>query len=567
MKLLYAGHGVSVKSYTELLFNCVRNQKCERLFYVPVNFFSDIVLYADLPGKPTLMQIEVMNVCDIANVGTAVSSKYVIGQTNTDAWYATIGQIVVTPPVGVTYNKFFFKLSFTVSGVVHVYYSQQYEFPYCDDLKFLRGCYPNEEVGTDAYDCNGLYYGFPTNEDFLGDQYYRYIHTAFLRMSSVIEQRNKFTFTAFNSKKIYKSVFNREWLLEFEIVPTFYKDALIGIFARGQVQYDGTEYILAESQDISIIDVDSKLWKMDMLFASECKNTFGCSPADCILPGPPPPVCCDPVITAVEVETIEPPTCCDPAIVSAVVETVEGFDVDAQAFIDAVGTLDSDTQIAINDLVIGLKDASIWTKFYAIYPYAGSTAAEHKWNLKNPVDSDAAYRLTFVSMGHSAQGLVPTNSSADTKFMTFPSINSEHISAYILTNNTTVGCELGNTDSSANNGTGFYARATSNNTYWNTDVSAKVFNPTTDARGLWIVSRTGSTAAELNKNGSTVQTSSASAAAGPGVTIKIATDAGGVNNTDKITAWNSIGSGLTTAECAALYTVVQAYQTALGRSV
>lgn len=259
--------------------------------------------------------------------------------------------------------------------------------------------------------------------------------------------------------------------------------------------------------------------------------------------------------------------CCDPVITSAAAETVAGFDADAQAFIDAVGTLDSDTQNAINDLVVGLKDAGIWTKFYAIYPYAGSTAAEHKWNLKDPVDSDAAYRLTFVSMGHTAQGLVPTNSSADTKFMTFPSINSEHISAYILTNNTTVGCELGNTDSSANNGTGFYARATSNNTYWNTDTAAKVFNPTTDARGLWVVSRTGSTAAELNKNGATLQTSSASSAAGPGTTIKIATDAGGVNNTDKITAWNSIGSGLTTAECAALYTVVQAYQTALGRSV
>lgn len=306
MKLIYAGQGGSVKPYTALLFNCTRNQKCQSPFYVPVNMFSDIVFFADLLGEPSMMQIEVMNVCDITHVGTAVSTRYVIGQTNTGSWYATIGNLVVTPPVGVTYSKFFFKLSFTIAGILHVFYSQQYEFPYCDDLKFLRGCYPNETAGTDAYDCNGVYYGFPTTDTIIGDQYYRYIHSAFLRMSSVIEQRNKFTFTAFNSKKIYKSVVDRESLLEFEIVPTFFKDELLGIFARGQVQYDGIEYILADSQDISIIDVDSKLWKMDMLFASQCKQTFGCDAADCVLPGPPPD-CCSPteVTSSVEVVVVE----------------------------------------------------------------------------------------------------------------------------------------------------------------------------------------------------------------------------------------------------------------------
>lgn len=293
MKLLYAGFGVTEKPYTDLLFNCTRNAKCERPFYVPVNQFSDISFYTDLEGEPTLIEIEVLNVCEIGNVGSAVSGMYVAGTKPDGNWYGVFGGLVVTPPVGVTYSRFFFRFTITVDGNDHVYYSEQYEFPMCEVLTFLRGCYPNEEVGSDATDCNGIYYGFPNNEDFLGTVNYRYIHSAFLRMASVIEQRNKMTFTAFNNRKVYKGVFNREWLLEFELVPRFFKDLLIGVFNRGNVQlgsvsnYPAGEWKLADSQDISIVDNDSKLWKMDMIFDSECKQTFGCKPADCVLPEAP----------------------------------------------------------------------------------------------------------------------------------------------------------------------------------------------------------------------------------------------------------------------------------------
>ena len=81
------------------------------------------------------------------------------------------------------------------------------------------------------------------------------------------------------------------------------------------------------------------------------------------------------------------------------------FDVDAEAFIIAVGTLTMDQSIAINDLVGGLKDNGTWASYDAIYPMIGGTAASHKWNLKNPLDTDAAYRLTFYgSWIHNADG-------------------------------------------------------------------------------------------------------------------------------------------------------------------
>lgn len=284
MKLIPAGFGEMATPYTDLLFNCTRNQKCQRTFYVPVKLFSDIVLFTDLPGEPSLITIDVLNVCDIENEGSAVSGSYVAGTKPDGSWYAVLGSLSVTPPIGVVYHKFFFRVTFTVAGVDYIYYSQQYEFPICEELTFIRGCYPNQVVGSDAFDCNGIYYGFPNNEDFLGDHNYRYIHSAYVRLGSVIEQRNKMNFTAFNNRTTYKSVFNREWLFEQDIVPTFYKDVLIGIYNRGMVQVDGKEWKLADSQDIAMIDTDSKLWRLDIVFDEECKQSYGCKPRDCAFP-------------------------------------------------------------------------------------------------------------------------------------------------------------------------------------------------------------------------------------------------------------------------------------------
>ena len=95
------------------------------------------------------------------------------------------------------------------------------------------------------------------------------------------------------------------------------------------------------------------------------------------------------------------------------------FDADAQAFITAAAITDNTQQNAINTLVIDLKGYSIWTKFKAIYPFVGGTATTHKFNLKNPLDTDAAFRLTFFGgVTHSANGMQGsgTNGYADTFF-------------------------------------------------------------------------------------------------------------------------------------------------------
>jgi len=97
------------------------------------------------------------------------------------------------------------------------------------------------------------------------------------------------------------------------------------------------------------------------------------------------------------------------------------FDPDAQAFITAAAITDPIEQSAVNQLVVDMKDAAIWTKMKAVYPFVGGSATSHKWNLVNPVDSDAAFRLVFNGgWTHSATGALPngTNGYADTFFNT-----------------------------------------------------------------------------------------------------------------------------------------------------
>lgn len=84
----------------------------------------------------------------------------------------------------------------------------------------------------------------------------------------------------------------------------------------------------------------------------------------------------------------------------AILHTVKFYnnnslDADAVAFLNAVGGTNSIQQSAINTFVVQMKAKNLWSKMYAIYPFIGLSAAQDKWNLKDPRDLDAAFRLTF----------------------------------------------------------------------------------------------------------------------------------------------------------------------------
>jgi len=249
------------------------------------------------------------------------------------------------------------------------------------------------------------------------------------------------------------------------------------------------------------------------------------------------------------------------------------FDSDAQAFLSAAGITGATETAAVNTLVTSLKGYGIWSKMKAIYPFVGGTASTHKYNLKDPRDLDAAFRLVFNGgWTHSSTGATPngTNGYADTKLIPSAnlSLNSTHLSYYSRTNISQEGVDMGTwqvTDKMCYllytyNGTAYKAinRAES--------VSGSNFTPTT---GLLIGNRPNSSTEKYYHKGVLIDTLTTSSGGLSTIPIYI----GAFNNGSasqfitKQTAFNSIGDGLTDTEASNLYTAVQAFQTSLSRQV
>ena len=92
------------------------------------------------------------------------------------------------------------------------------------------------------------------------------------------------------------------------------------------------------------------------------------------------------------------------------------IDTDCAAFLTATGITNPTISGAVCTLVTSLKSANLWTKLNAIYPMVGGTATTCKFNLKNPADTNAAFRLNFVGgWVFSSNGALPNgvNTYAD----------------------------------------------------------------------------------------------------------------------------------------------------------
>ncbi len=96
---------------------------------------------------------------------------------------------------------------------------------------------------------------------------------------------------------------------------------------------------------------------------------------------------------------------------------------------------------------------SLVLKVQQSYPIVGGTASSHKYNLKDPRDLDAAFRLTFASgWTHSSTGMTPLNTFANTFFNPnsgFSTNDNVHLSYYSRTNSNGTEIEIGSTNSVA----------------------------------------------------------------------------------------------------------------------
>lgn len=253
------------------------------------------------------------------------------------------------------------------------------------------------------------------------------------------------------------------------------------------------------------------------------------------------------------------------------------LDPDAQAFLTATGITDATITSAINTLVLDLKANNLWSKMYAIYPFVGGTSTTHKYNLKNPIDSNAAYRLTFSGgWTHSSTGITGNgvNTYANTNLgMQILPQNNAHNSVYCRTDSTGNYVEMGVYATAQ----GFYSllccKLSNNFTIrLNSDASnSNISN--TDAKGFYQIFRTDGVKLSGKKDTAS-ETSFARASVSPGIytnTYLI----GDFNfngapygyYTNRELAFASLGEGYSNIDATNFRNVVQTFQTTLGRQI
>jgi hypothetical protein len=250
---------------------------------------------------------------------------------------------------------------------------------------------------------------------------------------------------------------------------------------------------------------------------------------------------------------------------------------DAWAFLDAAGITSSRQQEAVIQLVRDLKQARLWTKMKAIYPFVGGTASSHKWNLKDARDVDAAFRLTFSGgWTHSSNGALPngTNAYADTNMIaTTLSNSSTCVSIYSRTNSNGLYFDIGASNQGSTQLISIYSRHSGNaisdsGSYLVSRISAT----TADSLGSLISSRTASNVFRLYKNGAQIGSSTNNDTNGmPSSNILLSAVfvplSGYTQYSNRQLAFATIGDGLTDSEATLLYNCVDRYQKFLGRAV
>ena len=261
-----------------------------------------------------------------------------------------------------------------------------------------------------------------------------------------------------------------------------------------------------------------------------------------------------------------------PVTHGVIASQISQCDADAQKYIDSAGITNATEKTAICNCVKQLKDSSVWTKLDAIYPYLGSTSASCKWNLKNPVNSNAAFRLTFSGgWTFSSTGALPNgvNAYANTYWNSVANAGTTNASMGVyLRNNTADGakCDIGFLRLSPTATCGLFPRfgnefyaAINNNGY------TSVAN--TNSSGFYAVSVLTLDNIVMHRNGTNTAKVLTSTVNG-NLNVFLGArnlDGAPVLYSDREHMIDFLGDGLTGAELIKLYNIFTTFKTAVGR--
>lgn len=249
------------------------------------------------------------------------------------------------------------------------------------------------------------------------------------------------------------------------------------------------------------------------------------------------------------------------------------WETDAQAFITAAAITDPTQQSAVNQLVLDLKSANIWTKMKAFYPLVGGTASTCKWNLVNPLDTDAAFRLTFNGGITFTNGLLSngTNGYANTHIIPNTSL-IQNDSALFYKSTTNI---IGNYAEFGAFSTNAFALYQYQNDYtcamYTNGGTGSATNNQGTSTGVRVGSRTASNSLKLYRDGSLLATTTGSAGNLSGCNRKLYLgalhDTGGIPNffTPRNLTVAGVSSGLSDSEVSSLTTIINVFDSTLGR--
>ena len=263
------------------------------------------------------------------------------------------------------------------------------------------------------------------------------------------------------------------------------------------------------------------------------------------------------------------------------------YDADALAFLTAASITDNTQKTAVNTLVTDLKAYNIWTKMKAVYPFVGGSATSHKFNLKDPRDLDAAYRLVFNGgWTHSNTGALPNGTTGYANTFFAPLAQSMSTSSFHLTNyarqaatNGTSRAYIGSNSNESDTGDitimgWLNAGSLEGGSIAGINDSSE-YSPqpalTTSTAGLKILTTNGNRNARFYRNGIYQASEIAQTYNFNNYNLYLSA----VNNRDIVTTvysniehgFTSIGDGLSDTEAANLYTAVQSFNTLLARNV
>ncbi len=229
-----------------------------------------------------------------------------------------------------------------------------------------------------------------------------------------------------------------------------------------------------------------------------------------------------------------------------------------------------------------LKSYGIWSKLKAVYPFVGGTASQHKFNLKDPRDLDAAFRLTFNGgWTHSSTGALPNGTTGYANTNIAPNIvhtpNNLSIGLYTNTNRTAsnrIAYGVTSNTSTYVPLLQFYLKTSSNQLI--SDLGdfnyGRIITSNTDSSGFYINNRPSSNSMKVFRNGNLLDSSSVNNPTNtlPGTLLTIACFNGNLTYSGFETInyqFFYTSDGLSDTEAANFYTAVQTFQSTLGRAV